>query len=1141
RPRMPSPQPSSFGRLSSKHVFTTSAMSIPTSRSSPASTPSNMTTNGSLQSTPEGMVPVSHSSLPIPSTLHLPDSIMYHYPSPISNPPTSSPSAMAEALSKGSGLIRRASRGAHGISNKIRRNGSHAHRDTSVGPVMMRRRSDSRTAADASIEGVSDLDLNFDEEEAVEDLDNFHHSSPDALGISKGDSKGDGVTQSSIPDATVTGPKRNSRLEQGTMLKKITKKDQKYITLRLDIDSAKVYWDPSRPSKAFYIDDVREIRSGPEAKHYRQECNYSEAWEPYWFTIVYTDTTRSKGKIKTMNLVAPDIGTFKLWTRTLDTVSRNRIDLMAGLLGFAEKSAKMVWRREMKKRHSGNPSHSEREEFMDLPGIIQLCRSLHINCSETILRSHFYKADRSGTGTLNQDQFLYFVRRLKERKDIKEIYKRLESQPHAEIDKETFFRFLTEEQGINVEADLENWTIVFEKCARASRPKATPSDGGEIPLPLTMSFPAFQTFLTSPANSVLVPMTPNLEHNRPLNEYFISSSHNTYLLGRQVAGESSTEAYITALQKGCRCIEIDCWDGSEGKPIVMHGRTLTRSIPFLDTIKVINTYAFCESRYPLIISLEVHCSPDQQALMTKIMVEEFGDKLLISPLDWNSTTLPSPEELKDRILIKVKGASQDLDAKALANELSGRKRERSFSSPWSRPVHLNDNIIPNSPLLSSPPSMSPPDRVTTFWASPRTSTTSTTATMPTSALTSSAEDSDSPTLTPAEELKKKPTKKRSTKTSNIIKILGDLGVYTRGISFKDFKSPEANTYNHVISFGETKFNNECKPKTQTKQLLEEHNMRCLMRVYPAGHRINSSNFEPLQFWRRGVQMTATNWQTYDLGQQLNEAMFSGGNDRSGYVLKPAELRLESPTPVIGHKRAPKRRVTFAVEIISAQQLPRPRGLSPDASINPYVEFEMHCAEDIGPNATGIGGTEASTRSGQSGIGNPVRRRTQIKEGNGYNPEFKEKVTMTVTTRYPSLVFVRWTVWNSINARDPSHAPLATFTAKLSSLQTGYRHLPLFDCNGEQYLFSTLFCKIEKDDFVDVDEPVPEPAGFRRSMIEATKPIPEPIMSPQPITNRGNIFKNFLRRPSERKKRKEERNGGSSKDADSSFLSRSSTL
>ncbi|KAF2005749.1 PLC-like phosphodiesterase [Amniculicola lignicola CBS 123094] len=1111
RPRMPSPQPT--------FVRTSSAINIPSSRNSPASMSSPFLTNGSLQSTPEGMLPMSHSSLPAPPSLYLPESLFLPA---ASTPPTSSPSAMAEALSKGPGLIRRVSRGAQGIPNKFRRNGSNLHRDKSSGPVIMRRRSDSRTGADNAMD-VSDLDLDFDEEEAVEDLGDMGREPVNALGISSIK-----PSISSIPDSTVVAPVRNSRLEQGTPLRKITKKECKEIFLRLDLNSAKVYWNTSKESKSFYIDDVHEIRSGPEAKYY-QECSYSERWEPYWFTIVYTDSSRSKGKMKTLNLVAPDIGTFNLWTRTLESVSRKRINMMAGLLGFAEKSAKLVWRSEMQKRFDG-VDRVEDDESMDLPGIIELCRSLHINCSQNTLRAYFAKADSNQTGSLKQAQFLDFVRRLKERKDIKAIYKRLAPQHHVEIDKDIFLCFLKNEQGVNVDADIDHWSAIFDRYARTAKPKATPTEGGEIPLPLTMSFPAFQSYMTSATNSVFMSGAPELQLNRPLNEYFISSSHNTYLLGSQVLGESSTEAYIVALQKGCRCVEIDCWDGSDG-PIVTHGHTLTKSITFRDTIKVIDQYAFCESPYPLILSLEVHCGPEQQGQMTRIMKEEFGEKLVVQPIDWESPSLPSPEELKYRILIKVKGPAEELDANALATELSTRKRGGSFNSPFSRPVQLNNTVIPESPLVSSPQSMSPPGRTNTFWASPRTSTTSTNATIPTSAFTSSAEDSDNPH---SSDRRKKPKSK-----TNITKVLGDLGVYTCGVKFSTFHAAEAYTYNHVLSFNERYFDKLVKPGMRSKQLLEEHNMRCLMRVYPSGHRISSTNFEPLKAWRRGVQMVAMNWQTYDLGQQLNEAMFSGGNDRTGYVLKPTELRLEEPTPVVGHKRAPKKRVKFSVDIISAQQLPRPRGVSPEANINPYVEFEMHSAEDMGPNATSEGGQDASARNGHSGIGNPLRKRTHIVEGNGYNPEFKDKITMTLTTRYPSLVFVRWTVWNSLDAKSTDIAPLALFTAKLSSLQQGYHHLPLFDSNGEQYLFSTLFCKIEKEDISDVLEPSTSyPSPTNGSMDSATTLVgQEPMLSPQ--SGRSFIRKLLSRSGSERRKRKD--NLSEPKESEFDLISRSSTF
>lgn len=70
------------------------------------------------------------------------------------------------------------------------------------------------------------------------------------------------------------------------------------------------------------------------------------------------------------------------------------------------------------------------------------------------------------------------------------------------------------------------------------------------------------------------------------------------------------------------------------------------------------------SDLPVIVSLEVHTSLDQQQTMVEIMQEVWSGMLLDDPpSDEVPSRLPSPGELRNKILVKVKTSRQSMPSK----------------------------------------------------------------------------------------------------------------------------------------------------------------------------------------------------------------------------------------------------------------------------------------------------------------------------------------------------------------------------------------------------------------------------------------------------------------------------------------------
>ncbi|XP_011300454.1 1-phosphatidylinositol 4,5-bisphosphate phosphodiesterase classes I and II isoform X2 [Fopius arisanus] len=560
-----------------------------------------------------------------------------------------------------------------------------------------------------------------------------------------------------------------------------------------------------------------------------------------------------------------------------------------------------------------------------------------------------------------------------------------------------------------------------------------------------LSSDGFLRYLMSEDNPIVAMSKYELsdDMDQPLAHYFINSSHNTYLTGHQLTGKSSVEIYRQCLLAGCRCVELDFWNGKFDEPVIVHGYTFVPEICARDVIEAIAESAFKTSEFPVVLSFENHCNPRQQAKIAQYCREYFGDMLLAAPLESHKLEpgqeLPPPALLKRKIIIKNKkkhrnhkkehkkhhpvgvegGVPQESDEAANAEGENG-------PPPDIIPQNDMDGVLPvGNGEVAHPPSMV---------LQPRQSSKDSNQDEDDEEDESSTEEDESN----VEDIKIRMGDKvaASDKVASTAKEteageeISALVNYVQPVHFNSFESAEKKNRTYEMSSFDEK---------QATTLLKErplefvnYNKHQLSRVYPAGTRFDSSNFMPQVFWNAGCQLVALNYQTLDLAMQLNIGIFEY-NQRSGYLLKPEFMRRKdrrldpfAESTVDGIIAG-----TVVIHVLSGQFLS-------DKRVGTYVEVDMY-------------GLPADT----------VRKKfkTKIVPNNGINPVYDEEPFVFKKVVLPELASLR------IAAYEESGRLIGHRVLPVVGLCPGYRHVTLRNECGQPRPIASLFLHVIVKDYV----------------------------------------------------------------------------
>ncbi|KAL3044041.1 hypothetical protein OYC64_003801 [Pagothenia borchgrevinki] len=689
---------------------------------------------------------------------------------------------------------------------------------------------------------------------------------------------------------------------EGIELKKIRTNSRVYQRYYLlDAGLQALCWEPSKKESdkaRISLASIREVRTGRNTETFRTSGVYEQISEDCAFSIIYGEMYES------LDLVANSAEVANIWVtglRYLMQYGKHALDMLAS----SQDSLRLGWLEQLFSSAADSDDLEEDVEGLRLQLAVKLIRSVNPGVGGGKVELRFKELQRVRTSMsgltlenesgakdpgenkrpigrnerVTKQDFIKVFHDFCTRPEIYFLLVQFSSNKEF-LDTKDLMRFLEAEQGMAQVSEETSLKLILSH---------EPSEEGRQQGYLSLD--GFTSYLTSAECHLF-----DREHDgvcqdmtQPLSHYYISSSHNTYLIEDQFRGPSDISGYIRALKMGCRCVEVDVWDGPDGEPVVCTGHSLSPPLLLHCVLDAIGRFAFVASHYPLIVCIENHCSVQQQQVMWQHLVRILGEKLYADPPYEGKSYLPSPHALRNRILLKGKKLGPDGEDGEVSEEDEGAEMSQKIkaaNSGGAAPGGNEKEMVQKS-VTAVPPVLLPPKRF------------------------------------------------------QLLKELSDLVTLCRSISFIDFpmSSKSQNPW-ELCSFHETL---AVRLAGESPGDFVNHNKHFLSRVYPSPMRIDSSNMNPQDLWKCGCQIVSMNFQTAGLMMDLNTAWFRQ-NGNCGYVLRPAIMRQE-----VSYFSADTRDTVpgvspqlLHVKVISGQNLPKPRGSGAKGDVvDPYVYIEIH--------------------------------------------------------------------------------------------------------------------------------------------------------------------------------------------------------